>query len=223
MQKQRLFIWQTRALDSSQHTSFRIKILKFAKSVEAKRGQRTLTLAYHYVNSWQYEHIWNVRLQRFCTPVYRIYVFGILRCSYYCVCRLLCTSYIMERATHRHAGVLFATAVVAVAILLMTQGTAAWPSFFTQSVFENYFPDRIQAFYTYQALQTAAQIYPDFGNANDLDSQKREVAAFCANVKHESGGKCPTSIHLSIYLCISVTLQPVFLYAIIGWPIYLYP
>ena len=169
----------------------------------------------------------------------------------------------MEHATHCHAGVLYATAVAAVTILLMTQGTAGqncgastpcadssqccsqynycgttadhcgtgcqngpctggggggsgWSSFFTQSVFENYFPTRNQAFYTYQALQTAAQKYPAFGTSGDLDSQKREVAAFCANVKHESGGKYPTSIYRCIYLR---NLQRIFLYAIIG----LYP
>jgi hypothetical protein len=172
-----------------------------------------------------------------CTPVlYRVNSFGILRCSC-CVCRSM-TSYIMEHATHCHAGVLFATAVTI--LLMMTQGTAGqtcgastpcvdssqccstfnycgttsdycgtgckngpctdgggggggggsgWSSFFTQSVFENYFPTRNQAFYTYQELQTAAQKYPAFGTTGNLVSQKREVAAFCANVKHESQGK----------------------------------
>ena len=175
--------------------------------------------------------IWT-HLERPCAA----FLYGSLLFSHIEV-QLLCTRFIMQHVTHCHAGVLYATAVAAVTILMMTRGTqgtncgastpcvdssqccsssnfcgtdtdhcgtgcqngpcstggggggSGWSSFFTQSIFESYFPNRNQAFYTYQALQTAAQKYPAFGTTGDQDSQKREVAAFCANVKHESGGK----------------------------------
>lgn len=49
------------------------------------------------------------------------------------------------------------------------------------------FPNRL-ALYSYANMQTAAQAYTAFGTSGSSDTQKREVAAFLANVNQESGG-----------------------------------
>jgi chitinase len=67
-------------------------------------------------------------------------------------------------------------------------GATGWASFFPQSVFEGWFPNRLQNFYTYGAFKAAASAFPAFGTTGSLDDQKREIAAFFGNVQQESGG-----------------------------------
>lgn len=42
-------------------------------------------------------------------------------------------------------------------------------------------------FYTYDAFISAANSYDGFGTTGGTDDQKRELAAFLANVMHETG------------------------------------
>ena len=50
--------------------------------------------------------------------------------------------------------------------------------------------DRCQSkgFYTYNALITAAQSFDGFGTTGDLDTRKRELAAFLAQTSHQTSG-----------------------------------
>jgi chitinase len=57
----------------------------------------------------------------------------------------------------------------------------------TQQVFNAMFPNR-SGFYTYDALVAAANTFPGLATTGDADTRKREVAAFLANVAHETGG-----------------------------------
>ena len=45
-----------------------------------------------------------------------------------------------------------------------------------------------KGFYTYNAFIAAASAYSGFGTTGSSDVQKRELAAFFANVMHETGG-----------------------------------
>jgi chitinase len=60
-------------------------------------------------------------------------------------------------------------------------------SILSESTFDSFFPNRL-AIYTYDGLVAAAQTYAAFGTTGSSDDQKREVAAFLANVAHETGG-----------------------------------
>lgn len=83
-----------------------------------------------------------------------------------------------------------ALVAVAALVLSLVQGaSAAWSTFITKAAFDQtYFPGHI-AFYTYDSLKAAAGApFTQFGNSGTLDDQKRELAAFFAQVKHESGG-----------------------------------
>ncbi len=55
----------------------------------------------------------------------------------------------------------------------------------SEAQFEQLFPKRIP-FYTYAGLQEAIKAYPEFGNFGSEAENKREVAAFLANIMHES-------------------------------------
>jgi predicted chitinase len=55
----------------------------------------------------------------------------------------------------------------------------------TEAQFESIFPKRI-LFYTYAGLLEATKAYPEFGNFGSEAENKREVAAFLANIMHES-------------------------------------
>ena len=57
----------------------------------------------------------------------------------------------------------------------------------SRSVFDTMFPNR-SGFYTYDALVAAAATFPGLATTGDADTRKREVAAFLANVSHETGG-----------------------------------
>jgi predicted chitinase len=53
--------------------------------------------------------------------------------------------------------------------------------------FDAMFPRR-DAFYSYEGLTAALAAYPAFATTGDQSVRKREVAAFLANVSHETGG-----------------------------------
>ena len=57
----------------------------------------------------------------------------------------------------------------------------------SEAQFNEIFPDR-DKFYTYQGLVAALSSYPKFGNTGNGNARKQEVAAFLANVQHETGG-----------------------------------
>ncbi|GAA2141939.1 chitinase [Streptomyces synnematoformans] len=57
----------------------------------------------------------------------------------------------------------------------------------SEAQFEQMFPGR-NAFYTYRGLTDALGAYPAFATTGDETTQKREAAAFLANVSHETGG-----------------------------------
>lgn len=52
--------------------------------------------------------------------------------------------------------------------------------------FEQMFPNRVP-FYTYDGLVTALSKYPAFSKTGSSETQRREAAAFLANIGHESG------------------------------------
>lgn len=45
-----------------------------------------------------------------------------------------------------------------------------------------------QGLYTYGAFIDAANAFPEFGTTGDLDTRKRELAAFFAQTSHETTG-----------------------------------
>lgn len=55
----------------------------------------------------------------------------------------------------------------------------------SEAQFEQLFPQRIP-FYTYAGLREAIKAYPEFGNFGSIADNQREVAAFLANIMHES-------------------------------------
>ncbi|WNG47107.1 chitinase [Archangium minus] len=57
----------------------------------------------------------------------------------------------------------------------------------SESMFNTMFPGR-NPFYSYSSLLAAASTFPSFATTGDTDTRKREVAAFLANVSHETGG-----------------------------------
>ncbi|GAA1683534.1 chitinase [Glycomyces endophyticus] len=57
----------------------------------------------------------------------------------------------------------------------------------TEAQFNQMFPNR-NSFYTYQGFVNATASYPAFSNTGSATVQKQEVAAFLANVSHETGG-----------------------------------
>ncbi|XP_037475293.1 basic endochitinase A-like [Triticum dicoccoides] len=50
-----------------------------------------------------------------------------------------------------------------------------------------------RGFYTYDAFLAAAGAFPAFGTTGDLDTRKREVAAFFGQTSHETTGGWPTA------------------------------
>jgi predicted chitinase len=66
-------------------------------------------------------------------------------------------------------------------------GTTPLQQVLSQSQFESMFPYR-NGFYSYDNFIQAAKGYPGFAASGTLDDRKREVAAFLANVNHETGG-----------------------------------
>ncbi|MBI2393441.1 MAG: chitinase [Deltaproteobacteria bacterium] len=64
-------------------------------------------------------------------------------------------------------------------------GSSAFERIVSRATFNAIFPDRA-SFYTYDGLVRAAKIYPRFASSGTVTTQKREVAAFLANVTHET-------------------------------------
>jgi predicted chitinase len=65
-------------------------------------------------------------------------------------------------------------------------GPTAFSGIVSEQLFNQMFPQRNQ-FYTYQGLVAATAKYPMFASTGSADQQKREVAAFLANVARETG------------------------------------
>ena len=59
-------------------------------------------------------------------------------------------------------------------------------AFLSQATYNQMFPNH-NAFYTYAALVNAANTFPAFATTGTTEQRKREVAAFLANVAHETG------------------------------------
>ncbi|MBQ1081620.1 glycoside hydrolase family 19 protein [Nocardiopsis sp. B62] len=57
----------------------------------------------------------------------------------------------------------------------------------SEAQFNQMFPNR-NSFYTYAGLTAALSSYPGFTNTGSVEVQRREAAAFLANVSHETGG-----------------------------------
>ncbi|MFE1168718.1 glycoside hydrolase family 19 protein [Nocardiopsis sp. NPDC058789] len=57
----------------------------------------------------------------------------------------------------------------------------------SEAQFNQMFPNR-NPFYTYSGLTDALSSYPGFTNTGSVEVQRREAAAFLANVSHETGG-----------------------------------
>jgi predicted chitinase len=69
-----------------------------------------------------------------------------------------------------------------------SSGGITFTSLVSQSQFDNlYFPGH-NSFYTYSNLVSALSAYSTFANMGDVNKNKREIAAFFANVHHETGG-----------------------------------
>ncbi|RYZ38985.1 MAG: chitinase, partial [Myxococcaceae bacterium] len=66
-------------------------------------------------------------------------------------------------------------------------GGTGFGGILTRDMFNAMFPSR-NGFYTYDALIAAASGFPGLATTGDTDTRKREVAAFLANVNHETGG-----------------------------------
>ncbi|RKH21188.1 chitinase [Corallococcus praedator] len=66
-------------------------------------------------------------------------------------------------------------------------GGTGFGGILTRDTFNAMFPSR-NGFYTYDALIAAASGFPGLATTGDTDTRKREVAAFLANVNHETGG-----------------------------------
>jgi predicted chitinase len=60
-------------------------------------------------------------------------------------------------------------------------------AFLSQATFNSMFPNH-NSFYTYATLVSAANTFPNFATNGTTEQRKREVAAFLANVAHETGG-----------------------------------
>ncbi|KAG6555436.1 hypothetical protein Mapa_002664 [Marchantia paleacea] len=57
----------------------------------------------------------------------------------------------------------------------------------SEPTFNSIFPNR-DSFYTYQNFITASESYPSFGTKGDCTTRQREIAAYFAQVFHETGG-----------------------------------
>jgi chitinase len=66
-------------------------------------------------------------------------------------------------------------------------GGSGFGAILSRSMFDTMFPNR-NPFYTYDALVAAASTFQGLATTGDTDTRKREVAAFLANVSHETGG-----------------------------------
>jgi predicted chitinase len=65
-------------------------------------------------------------------------------------------------------------------------GATGFTAIVSEATFNSMFPSR-NGFYTYQGLVNAIGSFPAFANSGSSDTQKREAAAFLANMAHETG------------------------------------
>lgn len=65
-------------------------------------------------------------------------------------------------------------------------------AFVSEALYGQMFPNR-NALYSYDAIVAAADAYSAFGNEGTTDQRKREIAAFLANISHETTGGWPTA------------------------------
>ncbi|MBP2478274.1 putative chitinase [Crossiella equi] len=81
------------------------------------------------------------------------------------------------------------TAVLAVAGFAVAVPASAAPTAFmiSEAQFNQMFPSR-NGFYTFAGLRNAAQTFGAFANQGNATTQRQELAAFLANVSHETGG-----------------------------------
>jgi predicted chitinase len=67
-----------------------------------------------------------------------------------------------------------------------TSAATGFSAIVSEATFDAMFPSR-NGFYTYQGLVSAIASYPAFASTGSSDTQKREAAAFLANMAHETG------------------------------------
>ncbi len=77
-------------------------------------------------------------------------------------------------------------------------GTSTLGDIVSRELFESLFLHRGTApcrgaFYTYEGFLAAAATFPDFASVGDDATRRREVAAFLANIGHETTGGWPTA------------------------------
>ncbi len=72
------------------------------------------------------------------------------------------------------------------------QMAGGFADFVSSAMWETMFPNR-NALYTYDAIAAAANAFPNFAKEGTTDDRKREVAAFLANISHETTGGWPAA------------------------------
>jgi predicted chitinase len=89
----------------------------------------------------------------------------------------------------RVVAALAAAAITVGLAVTMPAAATARPAGFvvSEAQFNQMFPNK-NGFYTFQGLTDATGAYPAFTTSGDDATQKREAAAFLANVSHETGG-----------------------------------
>ena len=77
--------------------------------------------------------------------------------------------------------------VALLSVLTFAQPATAAPFIVTEAQFNRMFPSR-NSFYTYSGLKSAMATFGSFANQGSDTVKKQELAAFLANVSHETGG-----------------------------------
>ncbi|MFC3896118.1 chitinase [Lentzea rhizosphaerae] len=77
--------------------------------------------------------------------------------------------------------------VALLGVFTLVQPATAAPFIVTEAQFNRMFPSR-NSFYTYGGLKSAMSAFGSFANQGSDTVKKQELAAFLANVSHETGG-----------------------------------
>ena len=77
--------------------------------------------------------------------------------------------------------------VALIGVFTLVQPATAAPFIVTEAQFNRMFPSR-NSFYTYSGLKSAMATFGSFANQGSDTVKKQELAAFLANVHHETGG-----------------------------------
>ncbi|MFI6099512.1 chitinase [Lentzea sp. NPDC051213] len=77
--------------------------------------------------------------------------------------------------------------VALIGVFTLVQPATAAPFIVTEAQFNRMFPSR-NSFYTYSGLKSAMATFGSFANQGSDTVKKQELAAFLANVSHETGG-----------------------------------